>query len=73
MCKDFRFSSHTFSQGPAVKVPGLVFCAGQTAIGEIKQATVSSPLFGLANSCYFEILISPVLPENGAPELEGSS
>ena len=26
---------------PAVKVPGLVFCAGQTAGGEIKQATVS--------------------------------
>lgn len=26
--------------GPAVKVPGLVFCAGQTAKGEIKQATV---------------------------------
>lgn len=26
---------------PAVKVPGLVFCAGQTATGEIKQATVS--------------------------------
>lgn len=26
--------------GPAVKVPGLVFCAGQTATGEIKQATV---------------------------------
>lgn len=38
--------------GPAVKVPGLVFCAGQTATGEIKQATVchfvpgvSTPLF----------------------------
>lgn len=31
--------------GPATKVPGLVFCAGQTATGEIKQATVrfSSP------------------------------
>jgi hypothetical protein len=27
--------------GPATKVPGLVFCAGQTATGEIKQATVS--------------------------------
>ena len=26
--------------GPAVKVPGLVFCAGQTATGGIKQATV---------------------------------
>lgn len=26
--------------GPATKVPGLVFCAGQTATGEIKQATV---------------------------------
>ncbi|POR31081.1 Protein mmf2, mitochondrial [Tolypocladium paradoxum] len=25
--------------GPAVKVPGLVFCAGQTATGEIRQAT----------------------------------
>ncbi|AFR94091.1 hypothetical protein J008_01939 [Cryptococcus neoformans] len=24
---------------PAVKIPGLVFCAGQTATGEIKQAT----------------------------------
>lgn len=27
---------------PATKVPGLVFCAGQTATGEIKQATVST-------------------------------
>lgn len=27
--------------GPAVKVPGLIFCSGQTAEGEIKQATVS--------------------------------
>jgi enamine deaminase RidA (YjgF/YER057c/UK114 family) len=27
---------------PAVKVPGLVFCAGQTAGGEIKEATVSA-------------------------------
>ncbi|WWD18884.1 hypothetical protein CI109_103339 [Kwoniella shandongensis] len=26
---------------PAVKVPGLVFCAGQTATGEIKQATTT--------------------------------
>ena len=26
---------------PASKVPGLIFCAGQTATGEIKQATVS--------------------------------
>lgn len=25
---------------PATKVPGLVFCAGQTATGEIRQATV---------------------------------
>lgn len=31
--------------GPAVKVPGLVFCAGQTATGEIKQATVSYSFF----------------------------
>lgn len=30
--------------GPATKVPGLVFCAGQTATGEIKQATVSMDL-----------------------------
>ena len=29
---------------PAVKVPGLVFCAGQTAGGEIKEATVSFAL-----------------------------
>lgn len=29
-----------FCTGPATKVPGLVFCAGQTATGEIKQATV---------------------------------
>lgn len=29
---------------PAVKVPGLVFCAGQTAGGEIKEATVSDYL-----------------------------
>jgi hypothetical protein len=28
-------------KGPATKVPGLVFVAGQTATGEIKQATVS--------------------------------
>ncbi|WRT70488.1 uncharacterized protein IL334_007486 [Kwoniella shivajii] len=26
---------------PAVKVPGLIFCAGQTATGEIKQATTT--------------------------------
>lgn len=31
--------------GPAVKVPGLVFLAGQTATGEIKQATVSLSQF----------------------------
>ena len=31
----------THLPAPAVKVPGLVFCAGQTATGEIKQATVS--------------------------------
>lgn len=30
--------------GPATKVPGLVFLAGQTATGEIKQATVSLAL-----------------------------
>ncbi|OAA64576.1 translation initiation inhibitor [Niveomyces insectorum RCEF 264] len=24
---------------PAIRIPGLVFCAGQTATGEIKQAT----------------------------------
>ena len=27
---------------PAIRIPGLVFCAGQTATGEIKQATVRS-------------------------------
>ncbi|KAI1252840.1 hypothetical protein MGN70_005046 [Eutypa lata] len=27
---------------PAVKVPGLVFCSGQTAKGEIKQATTTA-------------------------------
>ncbi|BCS02639.1 RidA family protein [Aspergillus luchuensis] len=31
---------------PAVKVPGLVFCAGQTATGEIKQATEVLELSG---------------------------
>lgn len=29
---------------PASKVPGLIFCAGQTATGEIKQATVFNPI-----------------------------
>ena len=29
-----------FLKAPATKVPGLVFCAGQTATGEIKAATV---------------------------------
>ena len=28
-------------KAPATKIPGLVFCAGQTATGEIKEATVS--------------------------------
>lgn len=28
--------------GPAVKVPGLVFCSGQVGMGEIKAATVES-------------------------------
>lgn len=32
----------TINTGPATKIPGLVFCAGQTATGEIKQATVSN-------------------------------
>lgn len=32
----------TRHKGPATKVPGLVFLAGQTATGEIKQATVRS-------------------------------
>jgi hypothetical protein len=46
-----RFSLHKpilkfANTGPAVKVPGLVFCAGQTATGEIKQATVSASLLG---------------------------
>lgn len=43
MCYSFllNFSADlNHSSGPAVKVPGLVFCAGQTATGEIKQATV---------------------------------
>ncbi|KAF4234618.1 hypothetical protein CNMCM8980_003826 [Aspergillus fumigatiaffinis] len=31
---------------PAIKVPGLVFCAGQTATGEIKQATEVLELAG---------------------------
>lgn len=31
------------SIGPAVKVPGLIFCSGQTATGKIKQATVGIP------------------------------
>lgn len=39
-----RISSEKFPTKPhncpATKVPGLVFCAGQTATGEIKQATV---------------------------------
>lgn len=29
------------SSGPAVVVPGLVFCSGQVGMGEIKAATVS--------------------------------
>lgn len=65
--------------GPAVKVPGLVFCAGQTATGEIKQATVchfvpevSIPLFS--------DLVSHIYPQRTALqnlkevlELAGSS
>ncbi|UKZ74680.1 hypothetical protein TrVFT333_002350 [Trichoderma virens FT-333] len=35
---------------PAVKVPGLVFCAGQTATGEIKQATNLKEVLELAGS-----------------------
>lgn len=31
--------------GPAMKVPGLIFCAGQTAKGDIKEATVSSAVY----------------------------
>jgi hypothetical protein len=38
-------SFHLIPTGPAVKVPGLVFCAGQTATGEIGQATVSRRIF----------------------------
>lgn len=40
--------------GPAVKVPGLVFCAGQTATGEIKQATVSHMKH---RSCHWDPLL----------------
>lgn len=36
--------------GPAVKVPGLVFCSGQVGMGEIKAATVSSRPFKLSKS-----------------------
>ncbi|UZJ50693.1 hypothetical protein CBS101457_000013 [Exobasidium rhododendri] len=35
---------------PAVKVPGLVFCAGQTATGEVKQATNLKEVLELAGS-----------------------
>ncbi|KAF7539269.1 hypothetical protein G7054_g2271 [Neopestalotiopsis clavispora] len=35
---------------PAVKVPGLVFCAGQTATGEIKQATNLKEVLELSGS-----------------------
>ncbi|KAH8122284.1 YjgF-like protein [Trichoderma asperelloides] len=35
---------------PAVKVPGLVFCAGQTATGEIRQATNLKEVLELAGS-----------------------
>lgn len=33
-------SIDNLSLAPATKIPGLVFCAGQTATGEIKEATV---------------------------------
>lgn len=34
-------SLQSHASGPAVKVPGLVFCSGQVGMGEIKAATVS--------------------------------
>lgn len=37
---------------PASKVPGLIFCAGQTATGEIKQATVSLSFLHLGPSVF---------------------
>lgn len=41
IARSIQQQSDLTNVGPAVKVPGLVFCAGQTATGEIKQATVS--------------------------------
>lgn len=51
------WTSHWYnSAGPAVKVPGLVFCAGQTATGEIKQATVGETLRSLYVPFTYSIL-----------------
>jgi hypothetical protein len=60
--------------GPAVKVPGLVFCAGQTATGEIKQATVS--LIAQALIRYQDTgwpIVAFIHIENRSAESEGSS
>ncbi|CAG7940621.1 unnamed protein product [Penicillium nalgiovense] len=41
---------------PAVKVPGLVFCAGQTATGEIKQATNLKEVLELSGSSLEQVV-----------------
>ncbi|KAF3016430.1 hypothetical protein E8E14_004575 [Neopestalotiopsis sp. 37M] len=41
---------------PAVKVPGLVFCAGQTATGEIKQATNLKEVLELSGSSIEQVV-----------------
>ena len=56
---------------PATKVPGLVFCAGQTATGEIKQATVSLPLKPAIKAVLQHLLIHTT--EKGPPKSEGSA
>ena len=65
--------------GPAVKVPGLVFCAGQTATGEIKQATVC-PFVPEVSTLYSATLAHIIYPQRTALqnlkevlELAGSS
>ncbi|KAG9508345.1 hypothetical protein J7337_001909 [Fusarium musae] len=41
---------------PATKVPGLVFCAGQTATGEIKQATNLKEVLELSGSSLEQVV-----------------
>ncbi|OKO97543.1 Protein mmf2, mitochondrial [Penicillium subrubescens] len=41
---------------PATKIPGLVFCAGQTATGDIKQATNLKEVLELSGSSLEQVV-----------------